>query len=116
MINCEIELDLLWQKECIISEISITPEVCGDNSVDVIQTTGATFQISNAKLFAPVVTLSINEYIKFLKNTKQGFKRTISCNKSKSEITSQPKSNNLDNLIFRNINRLLHAIATCHFR
>ena len=40
---------------------------------------------------------------------KQGFKRTISWNKYRSEITTQPKSNNLDYLIdptFRNINRL----------
>ena len=56
-------------------EISITPEVCGDNPRDVIQTTGATFQINTAKFYAPVVTLSINENIKFLKNIKQGFKR-----------------------------------------
>ena len=42
------------------------------------QTTGATFQINNAKLYVPVVTLSINDNIKFLENIKQGFKRTIS--------------------------------------
>ena len=39
----------------------------------------------------------------------RGFKRTISWNKYKSEITTQPKNNNLDYLIdptFRNINRL----------
>ena len=49
-INCEIELDLSWSKECILSEISITPEVRGDNPVAAIQTTEATFQINNAKL------------------------------------------------------------------
>ena len=40
---------------------------------------------------------------------KQGFKRTISCNKHRSEIAIQAKINNLDYLIvptFRNINRL----------
>ena len=40
---------------------------------------------------------------------KQGFKRTISWNKYISEITRQPKKNNLDYLInptFRYINRL----------
>ena len=25
--NCEIELDLSWSKECIVSEINTTPEV-----------------------------------------------------------------------------------------
>ena len=53
--------------------------------------TGATFQINNTKLYAPVVTLSINDNIKFLENIKQGFKRTISWNKYSSEITTQPK-------------------------
>ena len=71
--------------------------------------TGATFQINKKKLYLPVVTLSINDNIKFLENIKQGFKRTISWNKYKSEITTQPKNNSLDYLIdptFRNINRL----------
>ena len=40
----------------------------------------------------------------------QVFKRTTSWNKYRSEITTQPKNNNLDYLIdpaFKNINRLL---------
>ena len=71
--------------------------------------TGATFQINNAKLYVSVVTLSINDNFKFLENTKQGFKRTISWNKYRSEITTQPKNNNIDYLIdpiFKNTNRL----------
>ena len=35
-----------------------------------IQTTGATFQIDNAKLYVPAVTLSINDNIKFLESIK----------------------------------------------
>ena len=53
--------------------------------------------------------MSINNNIKFLENRKQGSKRTISWNKYRSEITTQPKSNNLEYLIdatFRNSNRL----------
>ena len=52
------------------------------------QTIGATFQINNAKLYVPVVPLSINDNIKFLENIKQGFKRTTSWNKCRSEITT----------------------------
>ena len=77
--------------------------------VPTIQTTSATFEINNAKLYVPVVTLSVNDNIKFLENIKQGFKRTISWNKYISEITTQIKDNSLDYLIdptFRNINRL----------
>ena len=55
MINCEIELNFSWSKVCIISEISITPEVRGDNQVDATERTGATFQINNAILYVPVV-------------------------------------------------------------
>ena len=65
--------------------------------------------ITITKLYVPVVTLSIDDNIKFLENIKQGFKRRISWNKYRSEITSQTKNNNLDYLIdstFRNINRL----------
>ena len=109
LINSKIEHDLLWSKECIISELSITPEVRRNNLVDAIQTTGAIFQINDAKLYVLVVTLSVNDNSKFLENIKQGFKRTISWNKYRSEITAQPKNNNSDYLIdptFRNINRL----------
>ena len=65
--------------------------------------------ITRTKLYVPVVTLSINDNIKFLENIKQVFKRKISWIKYRSEITTQPKKNNLDYLIdptFRNINRL----------
>ena len=71
LIKCELELDLSWSKECIISEISITPAIAGNPranptvpAVAARQATGATFQINNANLFVSVVTLSINN-IKF---------------------------------------------------
>ena len=47
---------------------------------------GINFIITSAKLYVPVFTLSINDNIKFLENIKQGFKRTISWNKYRSEI------------------------------
>ena len=57
MINCEIELDLSWLKEIIISEISITPRIAGNTNArapvphrEARQTTGTAFQINNAKL------------------------------------------------------------------
>ena len=46
-------------------------------AVAATEETGATFQISNAKLYVPVVTLSINDNVICLKNIKQEFKRTI---------------------------------------
>ena len=56
------------------------PELCRNNPVNKIQTTGTTFQINNAKLYISVVTFSINDNIKFLENTKQRFKRRIVTN------------------------------------
>ena len=48
-INCEVEIDLSWPKEYIISEISIALRIAGNpNSVqarEARQTTGATFYI-----------------------------------------------------------------------
>ena len=115
MVNCEVKPELSWSKECIISEIYKTPEVPANLNanppnilIHVTAKTSATFQMNIAKLYVPVVTLSINDNFKFLENIKQGFKRTISSNKCRSEVTTQPKSNNLDYLIdptFRNINR-----------
>ena len=115
LINCEIEIDLSWSKEFTISKISITPGTCDNPNVRppipaiaARQTTGATFQRNNAKLYVTVVTLSSNGTIKFLESTRQGFKRTISWNKYRSEITTPTKNYNLDYLIdstFRNISR-----------
>ena len=75
--NCEIELDLSWAKECIISEISITPGIVGDPNANppvearaATQITGATFQVNNAKRYVPVVALSINGNIEFIENIK----------------------------------------------
>ena len=81
----------------------------GDNLVDAATATSAIFQKNNAKFYIPVVAFSINDNIRFLKNIKQGFKGKISWNKYRSEITTQPKNDNLDYLIhptFRNTNRL----------
>ena len=54
------------------------------------------------------MNLSINYEIKFSEDIKQEFKKTISWNKDNSEITTQPKNNNLSYVIdpiFRSINR-----------
>ena len=101
---------------CHGQKISIIPKIPPNWEADwsfqevaAIQTTTSIFQINNAKLYVPVVTFSINDNINFLENIKQGFKRTISLDKYKYEITTQTKTNNVDYLIdpmFRNINRL----------
>ena len=65
LINFETELDLSWSKEYMISEISKIPAVPGNPDANPLvpditatQTVSETFQISKAKRFVPVVTLS----------------------------------------------------------
>ena len=116
LINKEIEHDLSWLKNCIISEILSNTDVpANPNTNPPIQhfpegiTTGETFHINSAKLYVLAVTLSINDNIKSLENIKPGFKRTINWNKYRSEITAQLKNNNLVCMIvltFNNIKRL----------
>ena len=55
LINCEIELDLTWTKDCVL--------IKGHNNI-----TGVIFIITSTKIYVPVVTLSINDNIKFLEN------------------------------------------------
>ena len=72
LINCEIELELRWNS--IITDVSRTFRTVDPNADSVVyeltsQTiTGPIFQINNANHCTPVVTLSINDNIKFLEN------------------------------------------------
>ena len=70
LINSEIELDLKWTKNCIISEILRTFRAVDPNASPVMYefvtaTTGASFQTDSAKFYVSVVTLCINDNIKF---------------------------------------------------
>ena len=61
----------------------------GDNSAEATLTSGLTFQISNAKLYLQVVTLSTNDSSKFLEHLKQGFRKPIYWNKCKNNTTKK---------------------------
>ena len=106
LINYETELDLAWSKDCILSETLNNAKV-PDNPIanpaiarlSEGSNSNATFKLNSTKIYVPVATLFINDSIKFLENIKQGFKRTLSWNKYRSEITAQPKKSNLDYMI-----------------
>ena len=69
----------------------------------------AIFQITDTKLYVPVVTLSKENDTKLLEQLKSRFKRTVKWNKYRSQMTIQPQNNNLNYLIdptFTNVNRL----------
>ena len=84
---------------------------CGGNPVvsEIDNPENATFQIKDTKLYVPVVTLSKENDIKFLEQLKLAFKRNIKWNKYRSQMTIQPKNDNLNCLIdptFPNVNKL----------
>ena len=99
LINCEMELILTWSKNCVLADMTATNN----------PPTGLEFQITDPKLYVPVVTLSKENDKKLLEQLKSGFKRTVKWNKYRSQMTVQPQNNNLSYLIdrtFTKVNRL----------
>ena len=109
LINCEVFLELKWHKNCVITslerrQVDAGPPVVRDNAP-----TSATLNITDCKLYVPVVSLSKDDEIKLLTNLKSGFKREIIWNKYRSQMTTEEANNNLNILIdptFTNVNRL----------
>ena len=96
LINCEVNLILTWSANCVL----IYTNVANQNP---------TFEITETKLYVPVVTLSTQDNAKLLPQLKSGFKRKISWNKylAKPELLAQ--NANLNHLIepsFQGVNRL----------
>ena len=111
LINCEVELILTWFKNCVLINKSTRDADYNANPIvyEIDNPEDAIFQITDTKLYVPVVTLSKENDIKLLEQLKTGFKRTIKWNKYRSQMTIQPQDNNLNYLIdptFTNVNRL----------
>ena len=92
LINCEVELILTWFKNCVlIDKLTRDANYGADPIVRKIDNPkNATFQITDTKLYVPVVTLSKENDTKLLEQLKLGFKRTIKWNKYRSQMTIQP--------------------------
>ena len=97
LINCKIELILTWSKNCVLADMT-TRDAEGGNPA-IVAPSGATFKITDTKLYVPVVTLSKENDTKLLEQLKTGFKRTVKWNKYRSQMTVQPQNNNLNYLI-----------------
>ena len=68
---------------------------------------GATFSITDTKLYVPVVTLSNLDNSKLLQQLNSGFKRTINWNKYQAKVSTERVNQYLDYLIhssFQEIN------------
>ena len=106
LINCEVSLELKWNKNCVITSQQIGVNLDGGNTA---APTNATLAINDCKLYIPAVTLSKDGEIKLLTNLKLGFTREIEWNKYRSQMTTEAINNNLNFLIdptFTNVNRL----------
>ena len=113
LINCEVFLTSTWSENCVLTDITrqAVRDAHGYNPARpaINAPTNATFQITDTKLYVPVVTLSTENDKKLLEQLRTGFKRTIKWNKYRSEMTNQTKNNNLNYLIdptFTKVNRL----------
>ena len=106
LINCQVSLILIWSRECAIT--SMERRVLKNTRRDT-SPTNAIFQITDTKLYVPVVALSTENEKRLLELSRTGFKRNIKWNKYRSEMTNQIKNNNLNYFIdstFTKVNRL----------
>ena len=70
LINCKVNLILTWSSTCVI-----------------INSTGKRrFEITDTKLYVPVIALSIQDNAKLLQQWKSGFKRAINGNEYQSDL------------------------------
>ena len=77
LINCEIELILIWSKNCNL--VDMKKRDSGNNNAPpaIVAPTGLEFQITDTKLYVQVVTLSKENDKKLLEQLKSEFKGTV---------------------------------------
>ena len=63
LINCKVELSLKWIENCVLTTAANTNK--------------ATFELTDEKLYVPIVTLSAEDNAKLSKLLDEGFKRSI---------------------------------------
>ena len=93
LLNCKVNLILTWSPACVITN----------------STVAGTIEISDTKLYVPVVTLSTQDNAKLLQQLKSGFKRTINWNKYQSDRKTYAQNQDLNHLVdpsFQGVNRL----------
>ena len=68
---------LTWSKNCVLANMTVDAAA----NPAIVAPLGAIFQITDTKLYVPVVTLSKKDSTKLLEQLKSGFKRTVTWNK-----------------------------------
>ena len=105
LINFKIDLELNWNDNCVM--YGADTYAGGDNANDRERT----FQITNTKLYVPVVTLSTKDNENLTKQLDQIFTRSIYCNEynPKTETKAADDNNVLRfplDASFKGVNRL----------
>ena len=95
LVNCKIDLELTWHKDCIIS------------SADAATGQVVSFMITDTKLYVPIVTLSTKDNTNLTQKLNEGFKRTIYWNQMRLNHFQKLHTKNaaLD-AAFQGVNRL----------
>ena len=94
LINCKVHLELNWIEDCILSS-------AGDS---------AKFEITDAKLHVPIVTLSTKDSVNLTKQLSEGFKRSVYWNSYQTKLAKlTEKGKNVYELLnasFQGVRRL----------
>ena len=72
-----MELILTWSKKCALADMTVRAARNNNDPPTIVATTGLEFQITDTKLYVPVITLSKKKTKKLLKQLKSRFKRVI---------------------------------------
>ena len=88
LINCKVHLELNWIEDCILSK----------------------FEIANAKLHVPIITLSTKDIVNLTKQLSEGFKRSVYWNSYQTKpakvIEKGKNLHKLFNASFQGVRRL----------
>ena len=93
LINCEVSLIFTWSTNCFVVYTNVANQ-------------GATFAMTETKLYVSIVTLSTQDNAKLLQQLKSGFKRIINWNKYLSKPEQNPNLHHLAEPSFQGVNRL----------
>ena len=77
LINCQVELSLKWIENCVLTIATI------DADASATGADSETFEITDAKLYDSIVTLSAENNAKLSKILSEGFKKSVYWNKYK---------------------------------
>ena len=81
LINCEVSFILNWSENCVLTSKATgdaVPAQVGNSAVAIVNnSTNVTSNITDTKLYVPVVTLLTEDDSKLLQHLKTRFKRTV---------------------------------------